>query len=307
MTDGLRNGPVPRESIPLVLRGWGTCIYCMNNPANTKEHIIQKTIGGFLEAWLACDKCNNEMGQATDLELKDDTNVRLAFESIKTQTPKAFNSYRKRQKYIAHSESGENLSAVFKGDALFVHWQTLEDGSSPVDASQSEKFIKTELLNSGASEAEIRDKLEEFRNAENGRLVEIAKGFGVKKLAIVRLTPVLSGKFISDHLVLKIAYNILSLLITPNNHSEYFEPIATSILNRSTIPPYVEFRQGMSNESPKPYHRFSVEKVDGAIRVAFFLFDALMYAVTFHRASLDSEISVRIVMNLKSREIYPVA
>jgi hypothetical protein len=67
----------------------------------------------------------------------------------------------------------------------------------------------------------------------------------------------------------------------------------------------VEFRQGMSNGSPEPFHRFSVEKIGDTIRVAFFLFDVLMYAVTFHRIFSDIEISIRIIMNLKSREVCP--
>ena len=47
------------------------CILCLKNNADSYEHIIPRSIGGRLQVFMLCTKCNNSMGSELISKIKD--------------------------------------------------------------------------------------------------------------------------------------------------------------------------------------------------------------------------------------------
>lgn len=77
------------------------CIYCLNKPADSWEHVIPQCIGGRLKARLLCSECNHVLGSKLVNKVKNDPSIRLAVRKLKGQIPQLFEAIEKGQIYDA--------------------------------------------------------------------------------------------------------------------------------------------------------------------------------------------------------------
>jgi hypothetical protein len=96
------------------------CIVCGQEPPGAPEHVIPRMVGGRLKANLLCNNCNHTLGSRFVSELKTDTSIRFAVDSIAEKVPNLAARYSEGSEYIALDSQFGEVRFAKRGDSLQV-------------------------------------------------------------------------------------------------------------------------------------------------------------------------------------------
>lgn len=189
------------------------CIHCLENPANSWEHIIPESIGGRLESKMLCAKCNNELGSEIVSKVKADPFIRLAIRNLKSEIPELFEAIEHNQEYTAKDKNNRVIKLKYKNSKLEIIAHKRENGSIIEDTKKGVKNIKKILQKEGCSEEEIAKKIESFQELENDKVIFLSKSLKVVKRSINLPFPDLKVPILDERFIALVAYEYLSLAI----------------------------------------------------------------------------------------------
>jgi len=92
------------------------CILCLENSADSWEHIIPQFIGGKLQAKILCTACNNQIGSSLISTMKDDPSIRLLLEGIKKDFPDIYKNILKTPAFVGKSDDGSVIKIKIEND-----------------------------------------------------------------------------------------------------------------------------------------------------------------------------------------------
>lgn len=188
------------------------CILCLKSDALTEEHIIPKAIGGILKVPFLCESCNPDLGTRVEAETKKDPSIRLALEQIRSLAPELIAKLTDRQEYIAESPRGK-VRGVLKNGKFMVHAKKQLNGSVILPIHKGWKYIKKYLQKIGAGQKEIDQTLRQLDVAPENNFIQIDAELQMIKWSVGPLQPALDGNFLSDQVVLKIAYEFAACIL----------------------------------------------------------------------------------------------
>jgi len=185
------------------------CILCPKTGPLTIEHIIPEAIGGILTAPFLCKPCNDKLGERVEAAVKGDPSIRLAIEALRSRLPKLAATIAEGQPYIAESPRGKVQGILKKGD-FRVRATQEPDGSIIQPTPKGRQYIEKRLRKSGADEVTIQLSLRRFDDAPDNVPIQLNERLSVVKWSIGSLDPVLTGPFLKDEVLLKIAFEFLA-------------------------------------------------------------------------------------------------
>ena len=126
------------------------CIFCKKNSSDgeehhiTDEHVIPKSLGGFLTIPFVCKRCNNyNIGSQIESELKKNGYIVAAIDQLSLQTKaKAYREADIRMDF----DQVKNLIAKYddKGNANY-HSQTIDDGSMIAPENDAKEILRKQI------------------------------------------------------------------------------------------------------------------------------------------------------------------
>jgi len=90
------------------------CILCLKAPPNTFEHIIPESIGGRLQSYILCKKCNDFTGSKLISKVKQDPSIRIALRNLSNKVPDLEESVENGQIYIGRDINNNLLTFIRK-------------------------------------------------------------------------------------------------------------------------------------------------------------------------------------------------
>jgi hypothetical protein len=253
------------------------CIYCLNKPPDSWEHIISQSIGGRLKARLLCSECNHLLGYTLVDKIKNDPSIRLAVRNLKYQIPRLFDAIEKGQIYDAKGSDDSHVKLRYKNAKLEVLAHRKEDGSLVLDTQKGLRNISQMLRKEGLSEDEISRKIHSFEQLEENKIIQLSTSVRVVKWSIDSVFPNLQGPLLNEKVIALIAYEFLALLVGNSIYSEKLEFIR-EFIRGGDKPDKIVIEQ-LTSRHYDPYHKIYPERSETEIVVNIILFRWLVYKV----------------------------
>lgn len=292
---------IPKRFYP----GWKRCIFCFESKPLTHEHFFPQCIGGFFAIKFACKECNSEFGSELDHLFKRDPQFRLAFEPLKADIPELYDVYSRRNLFVGQDDEGYSVKlAKTSIGVLRVLSEQRVDGSLIIDTRDVSKRIERVLRSLGKPESEIAARIGEFRNFPElapWDFPELHSMFIKKPLKSV--APKLQPTFVPDRLILKLAYEVICLIVDPLKHLKYCRPIVAGI-REDTMPVFAAIERGLADGKPRPYHRLMIRAQEKSLEITFYFLDIILYRIILTAVSIRLPEPVRIVFDLRAQNIF---
>ena len=96
------------------------CIYCIENEADSWEHIIPDSIGGRLQAKMLCTDCNSKLGSTLISKVKTDPSIRLAVGHLESDIPELFEAIENNQLYVTKDNNNDVIRLKYKNSRLEI-------------------------------------------------------------------------------------------------------------------------------------------------------------------------------------------
>ena len=253
------------------------CIYCLDKPADSWEHIIPQSIGGRLKARLLCSECNHLLGYRLVDKVKNDPSIRLAVRNLKDQIPRLFNAIEKGQIYDAKGRDGSRVKLRYKNRNLKVLTHRKEDGSLVYDTQKALEDIAQALRKEGLCENEISTKIHSFEQLEENKIIQLSRSIRIVKWSIDSVFPNLQGPLLNEKVLVLIAYEFLALVIGNLIHSEKLDFIR-EFVRGGNKPDKIVIEQ-LTSRHYDPYHKIYPQLSKTEIVVNIILFRWLFYKV----------------------------
>jgi len=256
------------------------CIYCVENPANSWEHIIPEAIGGQLESKMLCAKCNNELGSKIVSKVKADPSIRLAIRNLKNEIPELFEAIEHNQEYTAKDKNNRVIKLKYKNSKLEIIAHKRENGSIIEDTKKGVKNIKKILQKEGYSEEEIAKKIELFQELENDKVIFLSKSLKVVKRSINLPSPDLKVPILDERFIALVAYEYLSLSIG-NLILHRKLDFVREFIKDGKRSEYLSIDRG-ATRSYEPWHSIHPEFLETKAIINIILFGWLFFKVHFN-------------------------
>lgn len=278
------------------------CILCLNEPADSLEHIIPQVIGGRLGAFILCTKCNNTLGSKLVKDIKKDPSIRIALQVLQNKIPKLVQSMEEGQIYFGRDKNGNWIKHILKNSKYKVVEGKSKDGSIIKDTNNIKSYIAKKLAKEKISEDSIKEKITSFEEAKNDEIIPISNDSKIVKRNVGEFIPSLKGPFINLRAVVLMAYEFLALLIGELIYDKNFDEIREYIINNIESKKVIinRFIQKDRKYVPhfKIFPKFHKEKT--SITVSFFGF--IIFQVDFY-IQIPKVIDYVILQDLKNRRI----
>jgi hypothetical protein len=264
------------------------CILCLDSATFTEEHVIPKAIGGILKVPFLCESCNSDLGTRVEAETKKDPSIRLALEQIRSLAPELIAKLTERQEFIAESPRGK-VRGFLRNGKFRVHAKKQFDGSVILPIQRGWKYIKKHLQKTGAGQQEIDQTLRQLDTAPENTFIPIDAELQMIKWSVGSLQPALDGNFLSDQVVLKIAYEFVACILGSQVYTDIpvlsaarrtlhdqLDPGAILRIERLHASKYDAFH-GLAFEGNKPHTVIQVR-----------LFGWLAFRIHFHGLAINA-------------------
>ena len=262
------------------------CIYCLENPPGSWEHIIPESIGGRLQVQVLCSKCNYNLGSELISKIKTDSSIRLAVRNLKDEIPELFEAIEKGQLYNAKDKNDNYIKLSNKNSKLEIIAHKKEDGSLVLDTKKGIKNIEQMLNKEGLSKDEIADKIQSFKELEGNKIIQLSKTVRVVKWTIESIFPNLQGPMLDEKVIALMAYEFLSLLIRNQIFNDKLDFIREFIKEGKKSQKLVI--EHLTSGHYSPYHKIYPELLETEIIVNIVLFRWLVYRVHLKGFRLSS-------------------
>ena len=262
------------------------CIYCLNNAADSWEHIIPESIGGRLQIQTLCSSCNNDLGSKLINKVKTDPSIRLAVRNLKDKVPRLFETIENNQIYVARAKNNTSVRLRYKGSKLETIAHKKEDGSLILDTKKGIKNITQMLRKEGLSEDEIAGKIQSFNKLENNKIIQLSKTVRIVKWSTESIFPCLQGPLLDEKVIALIAYEFLSLLIGNLIYKDRLDFIREFI--KEGVKSKKLVIEQLTSRHYSPYHKIYPELLETEIIINIILFRWLVYRVHLKGFRLSS-------------------
>lgn len=198
-----------------MLLGWNTsrCIICLNEATLTLEHVIPRSLGGVLTARILCKPCNDALGHREEAQVKQDPAIKIAIEQIKSSLPDYLaREMTEGQDYFAKTPAGPVRGSI-KNAVFKIKSGPRPDGSIVLSTGNGRDLIEKHLDKVGVDAEAIREKLRDFDMEPEDSSFPIDRGLRAVKWSVGAIQPTLDGRFLSDAVILKIAYEFLACVV----------------------------------------------------------------------------------------------
>jgi hypothetical protein len=278
------------------------CILCLDNSADSLEHIIPECIGGNLEINFLCTNCNNTKGSELVSKLKEDPSIRLAVRNLKNQIPGLFDQIENSQYYIGKDKDNNSIQMVYKNGSLKVKAHKKDDGSLIFDTQRGLKNIREMLKKDGLTEEEINNRLKIYQESENEVDIQLSETIRVAKKQLSEPFPSLLGLLINDRTLVLIAFEFLSLLIGDLIYENRFNHIRDFINEGKENENILVERLGDRHYSP--LHKIYSEFKGNEIVINIVLFRWLFFKVYFKNVPIEVEDRVYILDLTNGKSLF---
>jgi len=276
------------------------CIYCLNNAADSWEHIIPASIGGRLQARLLCSDCNHKLGSKLIDKVKTDPSIRLAVRNLRNEIPKLFEAIENHQVYNAKGKNDNYIKLRYKNSKLETIAHKKEDGSLILDTQKGIKNIAQMLRKEGLSEDEIAGKIQSFNKLENNKIIQLSKTVRVVKWSTESIFPSLQGSLLDEKVIALMAYEFLSLLIGNLIYKDRLDFIREFIKEGKKSKKLVI--EQLTSRHYSPYHKVYPELLETETIINIILFRWLVYKVHIKGVRLLSSPDFVYLEELKTRK-----
>lgn len=254
------------------------CICCLENSADSLEHVIPCSIGGRLQIKMLCSNCNNNSCSKLVSKIKEDPSVRLAVRNLKNKIPELFETMENGQMYNATNINGDHIKLKYKNRKFKTKAQKKEDNSLILDTKKASENIRQTLSKKdGLSENEIEDKIESFQKLEDNKFLQLSGNRKIIKWSIESIFPNLQGPFINENAIVLMAYEFLSILVGNLIYENRFNFIREFIIEEKKSKKIIVER--LMSRHYSPYHKIYPEFLETEIVINIILFRCLVYKV----------------------------
>jgi len=189
------------------------CIYCIENEADSWEHIIPDSIGGRLQAKMLCTDCNSKLGSTLISKVKTDPSIRLAVGHLESDIPELFEAIENNQLYVTKDNNNDVIRLKYKNSRLEIISHKKEDGSLVLDSKKGIKNIKQMLKKDRLSEDEIAVKINTLKKSNENKFIQLSKTKVVGNFSTGPIYPSIEGPLLDEKFIALMAYEFLSLLL----------------------------------------------------------------------------------------------
>lgn len=268
------------------------CIYCLENPADSWEHIIPESIGGRLQVRALCSHCNNSLGSELISKVRKDPSIRLAVKNLKSKIPELFRSIENGQPYFAPGKDNTVVRLIRKNGRYVIVPEQKEDGLIILDTKQVSKNIAQKLKKGGLTEDEIADKIQSFQELEPDKMIQLSNNLKVVKRETGPIEQCFTNlkdkrvNLLGERVVVLMAYEFLSLLIGNSIYEDRLDFIRNFIREGKQSAKLV-IKSFMTRDY-SPDHRIYPELLKREIIINIILFGWLWYKVLLKSFALSS-------------------
>ena len=249
----------------------------------SNAHVIPRSIGGKLTAFLLCKSCNGRMGRF-EAVLAQDISIRLLLDNLEPQLPaKVVKSIRYRQSYfVDHPEFGRVEAGVNKKGEL-----RLKETDAIKDDENTLKQALAELDRLDVSDERKAALRADFDEADAGAWVDVRPGYRIQKhidWSDVSFKPSLTDPITPLQVSTGIAFLYLALCLGPRVYDPALHPVREAILksldgDSTAVDAYNQDRHGTSIIEPQ--HVLRAKPVGDGTTVIFQVFRDLVWPVRF--------------------------
>lgn len=257
------------------------CILCLKAPPNTFEHIIPESIGGRLQSYILCKKCNDITGSKLISKVKQDPSIRIALRNLSNKVPDLEESVENGQIYIGRDINNNLLTFIRKKSEFKVQEKKKRDDSLILDTKKVEKkHLKKILKKRGFKDSEILEKIDSFKKLENNIKVKLTEKEKIVKWGVQEFELCLSGPIIDNRAIILISYNYLSLLIGKLIYGQRLEFLRNYILDgvESEKISIQRFR----TRKYSPFHQICPEFFTSKVILTIILFGYMVFKVNLN-------------------------
>lgn len=260
------------------------CILCGDKLSLTTppEHIIPNYLGGRMKAIILCDKCNHGIGASLYSQFKFDHHIRQSGLILKDVIPDIHTNIELSQRYISKGPTGIVISGIRRKNGVILSSGIQADNSFVLPTKNAAPYLHTQL-NKTISVDEINNTV---YDTPNKTLKMVSKKLSFVRWNIETVTPDFSkNKPIEERVAVLMAYEYLSLIVGVNIYSEAFREVRELINGQIKNSKFIEVEQ-LTSKVPQSFHRIYPEYLEDRIIINIWLFEYVVYKVTFRRAVL---------------------
>jgi len=252
------------------------CIYCLENNADSWEHIIPESIGGRLKAKILCTDCNSKLGSTLISKVKIDPHVRLAVRELKREIPELFEALENNQIYFAKDKNNNVIRLKYKNSRLEIIPHKKQDGSLVLDSKSGVKNIKQMLKKDRLSADAIKKKIQFFQKTGDN-IIQLSPNVILEKFLTGPTFPSLQGPLLDEKVIALIAYEFLSLLVGNLIYDNRLVFIREFIKGETkSEKPFIEY---LTSRNYSPYHKIYPEFLKTEVIINIILFRWLVHKV----------------------------
>lgn len=256
-----------------------SCLICKESKPSSSEHIIPQVLGGMLEAYILCKKCNNELGSELVSNIKKDPMFYFAIKNLKDEVPDIYKEFNKKSSFKGISLDGTEVTMVKKRDDLFVQPHK-KNGVLEVDIRDGEEVIR-KILNRNKQPPElIESVINQYRILENDTLFRLPTGHIVSKIPIDRVHEKIPTAIVKDKFWLLIAFEFLSLFLGDKSLDERLDPIRENIINDLECEMF-EINHFQGGKNYRAIHVLQIEGIKNDTVITIRLFRWIVTKVLF--------------------------
>lgn len=276
------------------------CICCLENSADSLEHIIPCSIGGRLQVKMLCSNCNNNSCSKLVSKIKEDPSIRLAVRNLKNEIPELYEIMENGQIYNATNINGDHIKLKYKNRNFETKAQKKEDDSLIFDTKKASINIRQMLRKDGLPENEIENKIKSFQKMEDNEFLQLSKNRKIIKWSIESTFPNLQSSFINEQAIVLMAYEFLSILVGNLIYENRFNFIREFIREGEKSKKIVIER--LTSRHYSPYHKIYPEFLKTEIVINIILFRWLVYKVYFKGFKLIGDTDFVYLEDLENKK-----
>lgn len=253
------------------------CIYCLENKADTWEHIIPESIGGRLQLNILCSKCNSELGSRLISKVKEDPSIRLAIHNLKQDIPDLFESMEHNQIYMAKDNNKNIVKFRYKDSKLQIIEEEKKDGIKVLNDRNTINYIEKKLTENGMSKNEVASKIHLFRELGSDNPILLSKQLKAEKKSLNSVSPDLEKPLLDEKFILLMVYEFMSIFLRDTICDEKFDFIRKFIKNNEKSDRIII--EHLITGEYSPSHDISIGFLKEEVKIVIVLFGWLVKRV----------------------------
>jgi hypothetical protein len=269
------------------------CIYCLENPADSWEHIIPESIGGRLQIKALCSRCNNTLlGSELISKVRMAADVRRCIQNLKREIPDLYESMENGLPYLAEGNDNKVVKLIRKKAGFVVLSQQKEDGSIIYDTKKAKKHISNMLKNEGLRGHEIAEKIDSLKRLKSGETLRLSDNLRAGTRETGPIEPCFVGpkekgaSLLDEKVIVLMAYEFLSLLVGDLILDKKFGLVREFVRNGTTSKDLII--EHLTSRRYSPSHGIYPELLENEFIIKIILFGWMVYRVHLKGLNLSS-------------------